>query len=518
MDKNSKKKVNNYSKQKVNNDSEQKVNNDSKQKINNNLDNNFYDNFSNNSDNNLNNNLNNDFDNDFGNNFYNNFSNNLNNNSDNNFYDNFSNNFSNNFNNNLNKNFNNNLNKKKASKYSKGGYYTKEQNNIPYQSPPIYYTPNIYPLIYNNFYNTPNSQLNNYSEDFNKHNKNHFNNFVNSSEFILEKNQNKNKNNFEYLLLDIETIEDLIELGLSYGIKYSKEKSYNINLKMISELVEPLQDLNKLIGLKNIKKQIVDLILFYSLNLDDHNNDLLHTVIEGEPGTGKTELALALSKVYLKMGILTKNIFIKVRVSDLKGEYLGHSAAKTQEILESCLGGVLFIDEAYSLGNSDGKNSKDVYSKEIIDLINQWLTEHKNDFICIIAGYKEDLKSSFFSFNDGLERRFPIRFSIDGYDSNELKQIFIKKVIENGWTINENAITDKVIENHKQYFKFNGGDMEVLFAKCKLAHAKNLLKIKDKYKKVIDEKDVMEGIKIFIDNPNIKERNNTSNIEINMYV
>ena len=287
---------------------------------------------------------------------------------------------------------------------------------------------------------------------------------------------------------------------------------------MISELVEPLQDLNKLVGLKNIKKQIVDLILFYSLNLDDHNNDLLHTVIEGEPGTGKTELALALSKVYLKMGILTKNVFIKVRVSDLKGEYLGHSAAKTQEILESCLGGVLFIDEAYSLGNSDGKNSKDVYSKEIIDLINQWLTEHKNDFICIIAGYKEDLKSSFFSFNDGLERRFPIRFSIDGYDSSELTQIFIKKVIENRWTINENAITDKVIENYKQYFKFNGGDMEVLFAKCKLAHAKNLLKIKDKYKKVLDEKDIIEGIKIFIDNPNIKERNNISNVEINMYV
>lgn len=243
-------------------------------------------------------------------------------------------------------------------------------------------------------------------------------------------------------------------------------------MQIIADLIEPLTNLNQLVGLKPIKKQLVELILYFTLQLDDKNNDLLHTVIEGTPGTGKTELAEALSKVYLKMGILTSNIFRKVRINDLKGEFLGHSAAKTQEVLESCLGGVLFIDEAYSLGNAEGKNSKDVYSKEIIDLINQWLTEHKNDFICIIAGYANDLKSSFFSFNDGLERRFPIRFSIAGYDSSELKEIFIKKVNENKWTIQDDAITTEFIELNKEYFKFNGGDMEILFTKCKIAHCK----------------------------------------------
>jgi hypothetical protein len=310
----------------------------------------------------------------------------------------------------------------------------------------------------------------------------------------------------EFLMVNIETIEDLIQLGKDYGTKYPKDKKYNINLQIIADLVEPLTNLNLLVGLKPIKKQLVELILYFTLQLDDKNNDLLHTVIEGTPGTGKTELAEALSKVYLKMGVVKNNIFRKVRINDLKGEYLGHSAAKTHEVLESCLGGVLFIDEAYSLGNAEGKNSKDVYSKEIIDLINQWLTEHKNDFICIIAGYANDLKSSFFSFNDGLERRFPIRFSISGYDSTELKEIFIKIVHENKWKINDDAITTEFIEQYKEYFKFNGGDMEILFTKCKIAHCKNLLRIKDKSKKVIDKKDVEDSITLFMENPQFADR------------
>jgi hypothetical protein len=321
----------------------------------------------------------------------------------------------------------------------------------------------------------------------------------------------------EFLMLNIETIEDLIQLGKDYGIKYPKDKKYNLNLQIISELVEPLTNLNLLIGLSNIKKQLVELILYFTLNLDDKNNDLLHTVIEGTPGTGKTELAEALAKVYLKMGILSTDIFRKVRINDLKGEFLGHSAAKTQDVLESCLGGVLFIDEAYSLGNSDGKNSKDVYSKEIIDLINQWLTEHKNDFICIIAGYKDDLKSSFFSFNDGLERRFPIRFSISGYSSSELKEILTKIVVENKWTINDDAVSTEFMEKNKEYFKFNGGDMEVLFTKCKIAHCKNLLRIKDKIKKVIDKTDVEDGMVLFLENSNVSERKKDKGLELPPY-
>jgi hypothetical protein len=167
----------------------------------------------------------------------------------------------------------------------------------------------------------------------------------------------------------------------------------------------------------------------------------------------------------------------------------------------------------------EGKNSKDVYSKEILDVLNLALTENKNDFICIIAGYKDDLQSSFFSFNDGLERRFPIRFSIEPYSGNELKSIFIKKVYELNWCIEDKAIDEKFIENNKHYFKFNGGDMEILLAKCKIAHSKNLLKYKDKIKKILTKEDFDYGFNIYLENPSIKNRINIDyKNNLNMYL
>jgi len=408
---------------------------------------------------------------------------------------------------------------KKIKNYDEGGYKSNKSKKIKnnykdtYNNHPNYYHDDI------SYYNPSNYEYTNYINQI--LNNNNHNNYINNNNFNnpqIKKTPIKKK--FVYLLLEIETIEDLIQLGNDYGVKYSKDYEYNIDLEVISNLVDPLTNFNKLVGLKNIKKQIVEIILYYTLKLDVKNQDLLHTVIEGEPGTGKTELAQCLAQIYVSLGILSKNIFLKVKLSDLKGQYLGHSAAMTEEILEECKGGVLFIDEAYSLGNAEGKSSKDVYSKEILDTINLALTENKNDFICIIAGYKDDLQNSFFSFNDGLERRFPIRFSIEPYNGLELKQIFIKKVHELDWDITENAVDNDFFEKNKVYFKFFGGDMEVLFTKCKIAHSKNLLKLKNKKKKLITKEDLEYGFKIYLENPSISSRNNLNDNKnhINMYL
>jgi len=405
---------------------------------------------------------------------------------------------------------------KRKTHYDKGGYKSskpKKNENDYYRD---YYHNSDYHQHQPYFTNEPY-----YQPNYNNHNQPYFKNerivYINDllnngrnlkKEDLYKREEKIKKNNYVYLTLNLETVEDLIELGKAYGVKYSKENDYNIDLEMISKLVEPLTEFNKLIGLKNIKKQMVEIILYYSLKLDNKNQDLLHTVIEGEPGTGKTELAQHIANIYAGIGILSRNIVKKVKLNDLKGQFLGHSAAMTEEILEECKGGVLFIDEAYSLGNAEGKNSKDVYSKEILDVLNLALTENKNDFICIIAGYKDDLQSSFFSFNDGLERRFPIKFSIESYNGKELKDIFIKKVYELNWCIEDKAIDEKFIENNKHYFKFNGGDMEILFAKCKIAHSKNLLKYKDKIKKILTKADVDYGFTIYLENPSVKNRDN----------
>jgi hypothetical protein len=409
---------------------------------------------------------------------------------------------------------------KRKTHYDKGGYNSSkskknynEYNYDYYQNQPYFTDEPYYQPNYNYEPNYKNERII-YINDL-------LNNGKNPRREDLYKREDKvKKNNYVYLTLEIETIEDLIDLGKAYGVIYSKDNEYNIDLEMISNLVEPLIEFNKLVGLKNIKKQLVEIILYYSLKLDNKNQDLLHTVIEGEPGTGKTELAQHIANIYASIGILSRNFVKKVKLNDLKGQFLGHSAAMTEEILEECKGGVLFIDEAYSLGNADGKNSKDVYSKEILDVLNLALTENKNDFICIIAGYKDDLQSSFFSFNDGLERRFPIRFSIEPYNGKELKDIFMKKVYELNWCIEDKAIDEEFIENNKHYFKFNGGDMEILLAKCKIAHSKNLLKFKDKIKKILTKADVDYGFNIYLENPSIKNRYNDKFFKnnLNMYL
>jgi len=265
---------------------------------------------------------------------------------------------------------------------------------------------------------------------------------------------------------EINNLVDLIELGKSYD----ETCEYNYDIKILSNLVPSLTELNNMIGMKNVKTEIVDHILFYIQKLDDKNNDMLHTIIEGPPGVGKTELAKILSKIYVSMGILSNNKIIKADRSMLIGQYLGQTAPKTQKVIDSAIGGVLFIDEVYSLGNSEKKDS---YAKECIDTINENLTEKKTEFICIIAGYKDEIENCFLSYNKGLERRFPVRFSINSYTPEELYLIFKKKVYDNNWKLDKNITEQFFIDNYK-YFQNYGGDMEILFSRSKRMYSRRV--------------------------------------------
>jgi SpoVK/Ycf46/Vps4 family AAA+-type ATPase len=273
---------------------------------------------------------------------------------------------------------------------------------------------------------------------------------------------------------------------------------------MIQDLLPEMEDLDAMIGQDEFKKQVVTLILYYSMRLNRKNDDLLHTAIYGEPCIGKTEFAQKLAKIYLKLGVLRNNIFRKVRRSDLIAGFLGQTALKTAEVLKSVRGGVLFIDEAYSIGNSSGKDTQDSYSKECLDLINQSLTEMREGddkyFILMIAGYKDELKRNFFGMNDGLERRFSIHFTMEPYNAKELVDIFIKKVLESGWGVERGALTEEFVKEHYANFKYYGGDMELLFVKCKITHSKNLLAGKSKIKRCISEMDVKDGFELFMKN------------------
>ena len=229
------------------------------------------------------------------------------------------------------------------------------------------------------------------------------------------------------------------------------------------------------------------------LNVNE-NDDMLHTIVSGPPGVGKTELGKILGKVYKGMGILSKGHFNIARRSDLIAKYLGQTAPKTQAFIDKCKGGVMFIDEAYSLGNPEGRDS---FAKECLDTINQNLSERR-DFLCIIAGYDEALEQSFFSFNEGLKRRFSFKYHIDEYDGKELAEIFLMKVKNENWEYIDSVDTLKefFIKNKSSFPRF-GGDIETLFLKSKIMHSRRVIFKDAIHRKKISLQDVKKGFDNF---------------------
>lgn len=303
---------------------------------------------------------------------------------------------------------------------------------------------------------------------------------------------------------EINNIADLLKLIDTYPD--DKETKYNINMKILHKIKEPLTDLNNMIGMKNLKDNIVDQILFYIQNLHkqpDKNKtsmDFMHTVIYGPPGTGKTEIAKIMGQIFSKIGILKKGTFKKVTRTDLIAGYLGQTAIKTTDVIKECLGGVLFIDEAYALGNSE---KRDTFSKECIDTLCEALSDHKDNLMVIVAGYETDLNECFFSSNQGLNSRFTWRFKTDDYSAEDLYNIFIKKVKNAGWDFLEkekDSINVKWFEKNKSSFVFYGRDIETLFAKIKIAHSRRVFCLDEEFKKKITLKDMNRGLEIFLKN------------------
>jgi len=196
----------------------------------------------------------------------------------------------------------------------------------------------------------------------------------------------------------------------------------------------------------------------------------------------------------------------------LVGQYLGQSAIKTQKAIDSAKGSVLLIDEAYSLGNSEQRDS---FSKECIDTINQNLSEEKSEFICIIVGYKNSLKECFFSYNAGLERRFPFRYTIDEYTHEDLMKIFKKLLVDYKWELDaEEKKLLKFFEENRKVFEFNGGDLETLIQNAKITHSRRVFTLDSDVKKKLTIEDLENGLKAMMDNEEISKRKNKSSFDI----
>jgi SpoVK/Ycf46/Vps4 family AAA+-type ATPase len=354
----------------------------------------------------------------------------------------------------------------------------------------------------------------NYYLDYNKkyiynNNKSHETSFKKNEDFLKIK---------ETINIDCEinNISDILKIIQTY--KLDSNIKYNINMKALHDIKEPLEELNNMIGMKELKNNIVDQILYFVQDLHKNKNklsgDFMHTVIYGPPGTGKTEIAKIMGKIYSKIGILSNGTFKKVTRSDLIAGFLGQTSLKTRDAIKDALGGVLFIDEAYSLGNSEKRDS---FAKECIDTLCEALSDNKDNLMVIIAGYEKELKECFFNYNQGLDSRFTWRFKMDEYSHEDLYNIFLKKVKDIGWEISDDSeIKCDWFKKNKDYFKFYGRDIETVLAKTKIVHSRRVFCKPEIEKRKIQLKDLEKGFEIYKKNDEVKNRKDE--LEMKKYI
>ena len=189
------------------------------------------------------------------------------------------------------------------------------------------------------------------------------------------------------------------------------------------DYAECLKKFDGMVGLESVKKEIANLAAFLNLQIKRGETNTFqgkHYVFTGNPGTGKTTVARIMADVFKTLGILSRGQLIEADRSKLVAGYSGQTAIKTNQLIDSAMGGVLFIDEAYTLKSSDN----DSFGGEAIDTLLKRLEDDRGKFICIVAGYTDQMHD-FIDSNPGLKSRFTQTIHFDDYTPDELTQIFI---------------------------------------------------------------------------------------------
>jgi stage V sporulation protein K len=217
-------------------------------------------------------------------------------------------------------------------------------------------------------------------------------------------------------------------------------------------LKEIEEELGALVGMEEMKRMIKEIYAWIYVNKKREEAGLkagkqaLHMMFKGNPGTGKTTVARLIGKLFLRMNVLSKGHLIEAERADLVGEYIGHTAQKTRDLVKKSLGGILFVDEAYSLGRGGEKD----FGKEAIDTLVKHMEDKQHEFILILAGYSREM-DEFLTLNPGLHSRFPLVIDFPDYSIDQLMEIGQRMLKEKEYTLSHEA--EKKLREHLIWVK-----------------------------------------------------------------
>lgn len=200
------------------------------------------------------------------------------------------------------------------------------------------------------------------------------------------------------------------------------------------------EQLNAMVGMEQVKSIVYEIYALLHISRMrqeiglSQSSQVYHMIFKGNPGTGKTTIARIVAKLFQKMGVLSKGHLVEVERADLVGEYIGHTAQKTRDLIKKAMGGVLFIDEAYSLARGGEKD----FGKEAIDTLVKHMEDSKNQFILILAGYPYEIEQ-FLLTNPGLPSRFPLIIDFPDYTIDQLMEIGELMMKERDYLLSQHA-------------------------------------------------------------------------------
>lgn len=266
-------------------------------------------------------------------------------------------------------------------------------------------------------------------------------------------------------LSDEQKIQLLDYIGVTYpktSLSFSKYRDGLIEKILFEKKIpeyekdktkdEIFEELNSLVGLEKVKKMLNELVSLVELR-NKTKDDLklkninLHMVFLGNPGTGKTTVARIVSEILYNLKYIKQNKLVEVSSKDLVAEYVGQTAPKTNAVIQKALGGVLFIDEAYSLASNKGQGSS--YNEEAVATLIQAMENYRDDLVVIFAGYTKEMQD-FLDMNSGIVSRIGYTVEFEDYTEDELLQIFMQMMSKSGFEVTEDA-QNKVKEIIKEY-------------------------------------------------------------------